>query len=430
MLENNSVTVDVEKAWYGNDRIVLKNISFRLGRGELLLVYGRSGSGKTTLLRIIAGVLGVSVDGGFKGYVSVFGSNPYSLSPRRILELIAYIPQEPWYAITAPTVYGELLVNRLLVREDLELVPSIARAYGLSHLLDRLTYTLSAGEVQRTVIASNSVRDPILFLLDEPSNYIDHNGRKSLVSIAEELLSEGKTIIVVDHNVNLWWSLASKLLVIDDGIQAYFGEPDYSYIDKIPYEYKPRVKNGNVLLVASNLWYRYPGSNKFVLQNVNLELREGEVLWVKGPNGAGKTTLLKILSGVLKPTKGFVKRLSRVVYVPENPLLYFSEPVISEEVRDESLLDLVGLHGMGSRRLVDTSSGERRRAAIASAIARGYRVICLDEPTAGLDPYSKALVFKAITSTALRKRVGFIIASHDEDLDTIADRVLELGDRP
>ena len=429
MLRNDNIIVSIEKAWYTNDMVALKNISFKLSRGELLLVYGRSGSGKTTLLRIIAGVLGVSIDGGFKGHISIFGLNPYNLSSRRILELIAYIPQEPWYAITAPTVYGELVVNRLMVKEDLKLIPKIVKAYGLSHILNKLTYTLSAGEVQKTVIASNTVRNPTLILLDEPSNYIDYNSRVSLVSFAEELLSEGKTIIVVDHNTNLWWNLASKLLVIDKGTQVYFGEPDYSYIDEISFERKPRIEDTDNLLVASNLWYRYPGTSRFVLQDISLELREGEVLWIKGPNGSGKTTLLKILSGVLKPTKGFVKRLGKTVYVPENPLLYFSEPTISEEVRDESLLSLVGLRGMGSRRLVDTSSGERRRAAIASAIARGYRIICLDEPTAGLDPYSKALVFKAITTTALRKRVGFIIAGHDEDLHFIADHVLELGDK-
>lgn len=428
----NSVVVEDLTVWYkGLREPVLRNISFRVEQGEILLVYGRSGSGKTTLLRVLAGVVGKTVNGEFKGKISIFGYNPYSLSSKDMVKLVAYIPQEPWYAILAPNVWGELTLNQLLVNSyDREKVLRVAEKYSLRNLLYRLTYTLSAGETQRTVIASNILRDTRLFLLDEPTSYLDREHKLRLISYIEELTSRGKTIIVVDHDVDLWSNIADKLLVLDNGVQRYFGLMDKNMVYHVEYPTRgPGIASSDVVLEARGLWYRYPGSKSYVLEGVDLSVGRGEILWVKGPNGSGKTTLLKLLSGVLKPSKGVVSRRGKVIYVSENPLLYFSEPTISEEVGDEELLDLVGLRGLVDRKLVRTSSGERRRAAIASAIARGYDILCLDEPTAGLDPYSKKSVLEAIVRVVEEREVSVIVASHDAVFDRIADKTLELTRR-
>jgi len=439
---NNDIAVEVKNltVWYHDqNEPVLRNISFRLARGEVLLVYGRSGSGKTTLLRAITGTIGKIINGRVNGKIRLYGLDPYNTSPRTLLRLIGYVPQEPWYSIIAPTSWGELILNQLLIEEyDEDLISEVLEHYSLHNLRNRLTYTLSAGETQRLIIASSIVRKAKILLLDEPTSFLDEEHRYRLVSYIRKIINNDVTVIVVDHNIKLWTNIVDKILVLDGGLMKYFGKPDdlegeYSFnahnahlgsIGRLPGPDKELV------LDARNIWYRYPGSYEYVLRGIDLQVRRGEFLWIKGPNGSGKTTLLKILSGILRPSRGIVYKHSKVIYIPENPLLYFSEPTIADEVgfsrKAEQLLELVGLSKLTHRKLRFTSSGERRRAAIASAIARGYSVICLDEPTAGLDPYSKKNVIEALIHVVDEEKTTIIVASHDYVFKEIATSVVEL----
>ena len=436
---NNDIAVEVKNltVWYQNqNEPVLRNISFRLARGEVLLVYGKSGSGKTTLLRAITGTIGKIIGGRVNGKIRLYGLDPYNTSPRTLLKLIGYVPQEPWYSIIAPTTWGELILNQLLIEEyDEDFINKVLEHYSLHNLRNRLTYTLSAGETQRLIIASSIVRKAKILLLDEPTSFLDEEHRHRLVSYIRRVINNDVTVIVVDHNIELWANIVDKILVLDRGLMKYFGKPD-----GLEKEYPFNVHLGSIgrilrpgkefILNARNIWYRYPGSNEYVLKGIDLQVRKGEFLWIKGPNGSGKTTLLKILSGILKPSRGIVYKHSKVIYIPENPLLYFSEPTIADEVgfsrKAKQLLELVGLSEIAQRKLRFTSSGERRRAAIASAIARGYSIICLDEPTAGLDPFSKKNVIEALIHVVNEEKATIIVASHDDIFKEIATSIIEL----
>ncbi len=415
---------------------ILENISFSLKEGDILLVHGVSGSGKTTLLRVLAGVMGRYVNGWYKGIVKINDRNLYELDSRTIIELIAYIAQEPWYGILSPTVEGEVIVNQLLVEKyNRKKINSILKRFGLRDLEKRLTYTLSAGETQRLLLASNTIRKTKIYLFDEPSSYLDEEARKILVEEAIRLVEDGAIIVVVDHYIDLWWDYLSKILVLEKGRQLYFGDPDLQVIRSVMETglKKPERSSTDVLVSLSSIYYKYPGTRFYVIRDLSFDVKRSSITWVKGPNGTGKTTLLKIIAGLLKPSKGVVKRKGRAIYIPENPLLFFSEPTVREEVyagainRElvDELVDVFNLRPLLDRKLKHTSSGERRRVAIVSALTRGYDIICIDEPTAGLDLENRLKILETLVRVA-EEGYTVIVAGHDPLMNRIANNVVEM----
>ena len=366
-----------------------------------MLVCGPSGSGKTTLARILVGVF----DGDFEGSVEARGP-------------LAYLPQEPWRVLVGPTVKHDLV----LAGAD----PfRVAGKYALAGVLDSPVHRLSAGQVQKLALAVIEYSRPQIVVLDEPSVYLDEEARRLLRELIVRLLDNGSTVVLVDHEPLQWVSLATKILVLVDGKPKCLGSTsecsnaveELSRPSTVQCRHCSRV---GAAVSVEDVWFRYPGSKRWVLRGVSLEAYRGEITCIVGPNGAGKTTLLKTIAGIYRPFRGRVRVYGRPVYVPENPLLYYTAPTVYEEVvggaRDqgygEEVLRRLGLWSLRDRPLAALSAGERRRVAIASALARGYDVVLLDEPSAGLDRWSLERLVEVLCET-VSSNAAIVAASHD-----------------
>jgi zinc transport system ATP-binding protein len=225
----------------------------------------------------------------------------------------------------------------------------------------------------------------------------------------------------------------------------------------------PDSTRANVIEPAvrfEGVWYSYPApaadqSPPPALENVTLDVRQGERLGILGPNGGGKSTLLKITLGLLEPSRGTVRVMGRtprdarrsglVGYLAQRCDADVAFPVSARQIvemaastrtpmwrglsrmeREHALacLDLVGASALASRHVGGLSGGQMQRVLLARALASRPRVLLLDEPTVGIDPAGQQQFSELLRRVNRELGVTLIVVSHD--LRTVAagcDRV-------
>lgn len=415
----------IEEAGYPGG-FKVRNIHLELSEGEVVVITGRSGSGKTTLVRAITNT--IEIQGGFlHGEVYIKGRSIREYNPWELAKRLAYIPQEPWYGIIGYTVGSEFCYTQLITSGVCDM--RVLGEAGFNGREDFITYGLSAGQTQLLLWAEALATGAEVVVMDEPFVYLDEENRSKLLGFVGRMIREGRGLIIVDHNPSHWRSLNPRLLVLEKGSVVYDGDASDWRVE-VPETTVKSGRKGRVAVEARDIWFKYPGYS-WVLKGVSFMVEEGGLTAVVGGNGSGKTTLLKIVGGLLKPTRGRVFIGGRAIYIPENPLAYYSMPTPREELMymargDESkfleVVELFDLRGILDSKLSNLSSGERRRLAIASAYLGGFDIYLLDEPTGGLDAYNVARVLEAV-QRLLDDGKTVIAASHDSRLTGATDRI-------
>ena len=409
-------------------KIILKNISFSLSEGEKLLVVGRSGSGKTTLLRSIVGIARELYNLHVQGAVTVYGehiNDAYKAS-----KYLYYVPQEPWYSISSPYPIMDIMFKNSGV--SIDVVEEIARRIGVYNKLFDSAMNLSAGEAQRIALLEALVSNAKIVLIDEITSYLDKESVKNVIDAIKVASEYGVTVIVVDHDVFTWRGIIDKVLYIENGVGTLFEDPIqtpvYEDFKKLEEMLRNIAKTGigeNKIFEVNNLWFKYPDSPEYILKNISFTVFSGELVWLRGSSGKGKSTLLKILAGVLKPSKGIVKKYARgIQLVPENPLHYISNPTAGDEIQwNVEIARIAGLENVLNTPIAFLSSGERRRLAIASAFIKQPKALLIDEPTVGLDPWNAIAILKLLTM--LRERgSAIVVASHGAEIEHVATKII------
>jgi ABC-2 type transport system ATP-binding protein len=219
--------------------------------------------------------------------------------------------------------------------------------------------------------------------------------------------------------------------------------------EDICHEYRFLISLECALITIKNIFKKY--DNVTVLDDINIEVFDGEVFGLLGPNGAGKTTLIHILATLIKPTAGtaivngydILKSPSKVrssigivFQAPssddmltgyENLKLHSLLYAVSKEVREKRISEVLALVGLTDRRddqVKKYSGGMRRRLEIARGLLHKPTVIFLDEPTLGLDPSSREVMWKYIDRIVKDENVTLILTTHYmEEADFLCDRI-------
>jgi iron complex transport system ATP-binding protein len=218
----------VENASVGYGRIrVLNQITFQVAPGELVAVLGKNGCGKTTLLRLLTGRLRPQ-----GGTVELKGKAPYRMPPRLRGRTVALLPQRP--PVVPKVCAAEfVLLGRYphcpafapFRRQDHEAAWTALEQVGAVDLATRPVSTLSVGELSRVLLAQVLAQDTPIVLLDEPAAHLDPAWAASVFAILENLRDQGKTILVVAHDLNLAALHCSRFLALEDGRLVFDGLP-------------------------------------------------------------------------------------------------------------------------------------------------------------------------------------------------------------
>ncbi|TCC00215.1 ABC transporter ATP-binding protein [Micromonospora zingiberis] len=205
------------------DTTVLHEVDLTVARGELLVVLGPSGAGKSTVLRVVAGLEPVTA-----GRVLIAGRDVTDLRPglRNVSMVFQSYALFPHLSVAENIAFG-LEVRDTPRREARQRAHAAAETVGCAGLLDRRPGQLSGGERQRVALARALVREPDVFLLDEPLSNLDLSLRAEMRSELRALHDRiGATMVHVTHDQTEALVLADRIAVLRDGRVEQVGTPD------------------------------------------------------------------------------------------------------------------------------------------------------------------------------------------------------------
>ena len=184
---------------------------------------GENGSGKTTLCSLIRGFAPSFYKGELQGQVLVDGKPTVDYGPGELSLKIGYVFQNPFNQISGvkDTLFEEVafgLENFGVPPEEIEeRVVEVMKMTNILQLAEKNPFELSGGQMQRVALASVIVLKPDILVIDEPTSQLDPEGTESVFKIIEEMKKEKKTVILVEHKIDLVAEYADEVLVLKDG---------------------------------------------------------------------------------------------------------------------------------------------------------------------------------------------------------------------
>ncbi|MDO8123366.1 MAG: ATP-binding cassette domain-containing protein [Candidatus Hermodarchaeota archaeon] len=461
---------NLEYTYEGSKKAALTDIQLKIQPGEFIVIAGPSGSGKSTFARSVAGFIPHEYNGTFQGSVKINDQDTRTLSVRDIARNVSLIQQDPDSQLVTLKVLNEVAFGP----ENFQVPPDEIRTQlewalntiTASNLRSRSTHSLSGGEKQKVVISSFlAIRAPIL-IFDEPTARLDPPTTLGVVNTLHQLNRSGITILVVEHRIQPFLTVASRIILLNEGQIHFDGTPDqlqktpqtltglgvvlHPSVLTQPEPQSMSVAPKSTLLDVFNLTYSYPRVEEFApslpaLKDVTFSVQPGEIIAIMGANGSGKSTLLLHLMGLLHPDTGFIqlngenllkqpvsKLAQKVGIIFQNPLHQLFTQTVWEEVllasehlkipepnvardRAEELLEVLGLSNYRDQSPFSLSLGEQRRLTIASILLHHPQLLLLDEPFIGQD-YRNVHQIMRLQQQAAENGAAILLATHDASI--------------
>ena len=326
----------------GGDRpTAVRNVSFEVGRGEIVCLVGESGSGKSVIAQGVMGLLPKSLPI-TSGQVFLNGEDITHAPLSRLRELratrMSMIFQEPMTALNPVMTCGDQIDEvlrehtQLSAAERREKVLSIVREVLLpdpERMIASYPHQLSGGQRQRIMIAMALVLDPQLLIADEPTTALDVTTQAQILGLIRDLQERhGTGVLFITHDFGVVAEIAKRVAVLRLGDFVEMGQrdevlkrPQHDYtkmlIGSVP-TLKPHSRTYNkdapLVLQTRKLAKTYRDKSWFgkhrvvhAADDVNLEIRRGQTLGIVGESGSGKSTVARCVVRLIDPTAGEVR---------------------------------------------------------------------------------------------------------------------------
>jgi energy-coupling factor transport system ATP-binding protein len=427
--------------------VVLDAVDVSVGSGEFVAVVGANGSGKSTVAKILAGrapTTGSVTRPGAAGLGRHGGT--------------AMVLQRPETQMLGSRVADDVVWGLPFGAEvDVE---GLLGEVGLAGLGDRETSDLSGGQQQRLAIAAALARDPALLVADEVTSMVDPEGRDELLALLADLpRRRGMTVVLITHR-GAEAAAADRIIHLHNGRvipHPPHWVPRPGMVEE-PARPTPVAQAGGFgprpaqpLLMLQGVGHTYLAGSPWAvraLHDVSITVHRGDGLLIVGGNGSGKTTLAWVMAGLIAPSEGTATldgapstdKVGEVALAFQHARLQLQKQTVGDEIMAAGgievgsaevarVLEAVGLpREMAARRTDSLSGGQMRRVVLAGLIARRPKVLILDEPLAGVDPYARAEIVEML-GRLRAEGMTIVIISHDlSDLDAVVSRRVRLTD--
>ena len=442
--------------------------SFRLYKipipkeGTVTGIVGRNGMGKSTIINLLSG----NIKPNFGNYDKELGWDEI-LTKLSNIELRKHFEKiqskslrtsiKPQLVYLIPKVFKGTVSELLKKYDERGVSDLLIEELSLKYSLDRDLSTLSGGELQRVAVAVAAAKDAEYYFFDEPSSFNDIYQRLAVGRVINNLAKEGKTVMIVEHDMSLLDYLSDNIYItygepgaygivsslqstkvgINNFLEGYIPTENVRFRDKA---YKFDISSITETVLSSSPIVEYTALTKtlgpFSLTVDKGEIHEGEVVGIVGANALGKTTFMRMLAGIEKIDKGSLDTTVRISYKPQylnqdidgdvRSLIYSTNggPFEGTTV-EEHVFSPLGIKKLYDKSIKGLSGGELQKVAISLSLIRPADVYALDEPSAFLDIEDRITFAKFIQRFTKSNGKSALIIDHDIQLiDLVSDRLV------
>lgn len=212
---------EVSFRYKGADEPALKNISISIEPGEFVGIIGPTGAGKSTLCWVIIGIAPQILRGKLEGEITVKGLHPNKVAIPEITQVVGLVQQDAEAQLLMTDVEKEILfpMENLGLRRE-EMTERLNRVLDITNLREnrlRHPFYLSGGQKQRVAVAAALAMEPEILILDEATSELDPIGAEEVHRLAGDLKEKGKTIVMVEHNIDELAKYTDRIIVMNEG---------------------------------------------------------------------------------------------------------------------------------------------------------------------------------------------------------------------
>ena len=432
-------------------------------KGTVIGLLGRNGMGKSTIINILSGNIRPNLGKYDKNQLAWddildnFRGTELKSHFEKISSGTLRVSIKPQLVYLIPKTFKGTARELLKKYDERHVFDTLVNDLGLTNILDNSVSQLSGGELQRLAVAVAFSKDADYYFFDEPSSYNDIYQRLQVARVITRLADEGKSVMVVEHDLTLLdylsdyihilygepgaYGIVSPLQSIKVGInnflEGFIPSENIRFRDR-SYKFDNSGQNEDVVLEKplakySNLTKSY---TSFKLTANSGQIREGEIVGLVGANALGKTTLMKMIAGIEKPDSGNIEMSAKISYKPQylqqdhdgdtRSLLStaYQAPIEGSAVENHILIPM-GMKRLYDKNINTLSGGELQKVAVCATLVRPANIYALDEPSAFLDVEDRISLAKFLHRFVKAEGKSAMIIDHDMQLiDLVSDSLV------